>query len=275
MQSAVYRQSLMHARRQYECCHLCEHHCGVNRLAGERGICKADDTARVYRHRIEVGEEIELIPSHLFYLSGCDLRCKFCIAEDRAFNPSIGTALDGSFLRDAIAWGRAHGARNIQWVGGEPTIHIPAILEAMQSCDELPPVVWKSDFHGTIESFELLEGQVDIYVADFKFGNDGCAWQIATVTNYVEITTRNLGFAARQADLIIRHLLLPGHWDCCFRPIVAWLKANMPAAKFSIRDGYLPRWNARSDSQLRRYLSAGYGAEARQLAINEGLRVIQ
>ena len=42
----------------------------------------------------------------------------------------------------------------------------------MAGCDDLPPVVWKSDFHGTREAFALLEGVVDVYLADFKFGDD-------------------------------------------------------------------------------------------------------
>jgi len=59
------------------------------------------------------------------------MRCCFCIAESNAFNPNVGTELTASFLADAVAWGRGQGARNIQWVGGEPTIHLPAILQAM------------------------------------------------------------------------------------------------------------------------------------------------
>ena len=274
MRATIDQQRIVRAWKHYDCCRLCEHNCAVHRLAGERGVCKADAQARVYRHRIEVGEEVELIPSHLFYLSGCDLRCAFCIAEERTFNPHVGTPLTCNFLNDALEWGRVNGARNIQWVGGEPTIHLPAILEAMQGCDRLPPVVWKSDFHGTPAAFELLDGLVDVYVADFKFGNNQCAEQIASVTRYLEVITRNLLIAAGQADLIVRHLLLPGHFECCFLPIVDWLKSNLPQVKFSIRDGYLPRWTARHDPQLGRYLPAGAGVTAKQIAVTEGLRVI-
>ncbi len=106
----------------------------------------------------------------------------------------------------------------------------------------LPPVVWKSDFHGTPEAFALLDGVVDIYLADFKFGDDACAQRIAGVSSYLAVVTRNLITAAKQGELIVRHLLLPGHFDCCYRPIVGWLKAHLPGVKFSIRDSYLPRW---------------------------------
>ena len=72
-----------------------------------------------------------------------------------------------------------------------------------------------------------------------------CIGSRAWTTTWPAVT-RNLLTAAGQGDLIVRHLLLPGHSDCCFRPIVAWVKANLPVAKFSVRDGYLGsdnHWN--------------------------------
>jgi putative pyruvate formate lyase activating enzyme len=229
----------------------------------------------VYKHRVEYGEEWELVPSHLFYLSGCDLRCAFCVAEVNAFDPRRGRPLTADFLAGAVERGRAEGARTLQWVGGEPTIHLPAILDAMAGCAGLPRVVWKSDFHGTPEAFALLDGVVDVYLADFKFGDDACARRIAGVPDYLRIVTRNLITAADQADLIVRHLLLPGHYDCCFRPIVAWLRAKLPQAKFSIRDSYLPSWQADRHVELGRPVDAGAGDRARELARRAGLRVIE
>ena len=186
MASATLAQDkLERARRHYRACGLCEHRCGADREAGERGPCKAGSVARVYKHRVEYGEEWELVPSHLFYLSGCDLRCAFCVAGVNAFDPRRGRPLTAEFLAEAVEQGREEGARTLQWVGGEPTIHLPAILEAMAGCADLPPVVWKSDFHGTREAFALLDGVVDVYLADFKFGDDACARRIAGVENYL------------------------------------------------------------------------------------------
>jgi putative pyruvate formate lyase activating enzyme len=230
--------------------------------------------ARVFRHRVEYGEELELIPSHLFYLSGCDLRCKFCIAEANAFDPRIGAPLTAEFLAKAISQGQRYQPRNIQWVGGEPTIHISAILEAMCGQVSLPHVVWKSDFYSTPSAYELLDGVVDTYVADFKFGNNACARQIASVEQYVEIVTRNLRIASEQTDLIIRHLLLPGHFDCCYRKIVSWVSEELPNAKFSLRDGFLPRWQARKDTHLCRTLDPAVAREANRLARDYRLNMV-
>ena len=219
---------------------LCEHRCGVDRRH-QLGRCHAPATARIFRHRVEYGEESFLNPCHLFYLSGCDLRCVYCINELNAFDPSRGHDLTPAFFQNALLSGRERGAKTLQWVGGEPTIHLPAILHAMEAVDTLPPIVWKSDFHFTPEALALLDGVVDVFVADFKFGNNTCAERLCGIPNYLEIITRNLLLAQNQARLVVRHLLLPGHEDCCWRPITQWLRSHMPDVELSIRGGYLPR----------------------------------
>ena len=269
------RVNLRAALAHHHCCMLCEHRCGADRAAGQRGPCKAGPVARVYRHRVEYGDELELVPSHLFYLSGCDLRCAFCIAELDAFDPSRGRELSSEFFNQAVAWGRSQKARNIQWIGGEPTIHLPAILEVMLRCPDLPPVVWKSDFHGTVESFALLDGVVDTYVADFKFGNDTCARRLAGIDNYMAIVNRNLVLAASQTKVIVRHLLLPIHMECCLGPIIEWMRSELPHIPFSLRDGYLPAWRAKQFAELTGPLSRSQIRSARAQVEQAGLKVIQ
>ena len=77
-----------------------------------------------------------------------------------------------------------------------------------------------------------------------------------------------------QGRLIVRHLLLPGHLDCCYRPIVRWMKAHLPGVKFSVRDGYLPSWQARHYPELARPLDRRDGRAALSLATRVGLNVI-
>jgi putative pyruvate formate lyase activating enzyme len=144
----------------------------------------------------------------------------------------------------------------------------------MADCVELPPIVWKSDFYGTPAAFELLHEIVDVYVADFKFGNDDCARQLAKIDRYVSTVTRNFTIATDQSDLIVRHLLLPGHFDCCFRPIVDHMARELPAVKFSLRDGYLPRWQSRHYGGLAHPLAAETARRARDYASSIGLRLV-
>ncbi|HEY8506511.1 MAG TPA: radical SAM protein [Gemmataceae bacterium] len=268
-------ERLAAARAHYRDCRLCEHRCGVDRAAAPAaGRCKAGAEARVFRQRVEYGDEREIAPSHLFYLSGCDLRCVFCINEINAFDPRRGDLLTPEFFRRAVAEGARLRPRTLQWVGGEPTIHLPAILEAMAGCPDLPRVVWKTDLHGTPEAYELLDGVADLYLADFKFGNDACAKELAGIDRYVEILLRNLRTVSARADLIIRHLLLPGHLDCCFRPLLKLIHLHLPGAKFSLREGYLPHWQARRYLELGRPLHRSELDTARQLAREAGLNLV-
>jgi putative pyruvate formate lyase activating enzyme len=147
-------------------------------------------------------------------------------------------------------------------------------MRAMAECDNLPPVVWKSDFYGTPAAFQLLDGIVDVYVADFKFGNDECARHLAKIDRYVGTVTRNLAIAADQGRLIVRHLLLPGHFDCCFRPIVDYIAQDFPAVKVSLRDGYLPRWQSRHYGDLAHPLEPDTALRAREYAASHGMRLI-
>ena len=253
-------------------CHLCPRHCTER---GSSAFCGAGDVARCFRHRVEYGEETCIAPSHLFYLSGCNLRCRFCIGEEQAISPERGQPLTTSFFTDAVAWGRTQGARNIQWVGGEPGIHIGTIRNLMEQIADLPPVVWKSNFYFVPQTFELLWEYVDTFIADFKFGNTDCAKFLCGVPDYIETVTTALStvYLRSSSSLIVRHLLLPGHFDCCFLPILDWCTRNVPEALFSLRDGYLPAWQAKKDSQLCTLPDPNDAVRARKLIHLRGLRL--
>ncbi len=44
----------------------------------------------------------------------------------------------------------------------------------------------------------------------------------------MERVTRNILRAAASGDVIIRHLVLPGHLDCCTKPALEWMARNLP-----------------------------------------------
>ncbi len=254
-------------------CRCCEHRCGADRLAGERGVCGAGSEARVWRYWVDHAEEPPLAPSLLIYLAGCDLRCAFCIAEANAFDVDRGQLLTPAWLDATVAWAVDQGARTLQWIGGEPTIHLAAVLRVLEYSLPRLPLVWKSNFWGTRESWQLLEGIIDTYVADFKFGNDRCAAVLAGVERYGEMVRRNLRRVAASQRLVVRHLLLPGHFDCCFRPIVDWLRRFLPEVPFSLLGGYLPCWRAHRHPELSQPLARGVYERAVELAVGAGLPV--
>ncbi|MEM4207281.1 MAG: hypothetical protein QXW96_01490, partial [Candidatus Nitrosocaldus sp.] len=41
-------------------------------------------------------------------------------------------------------------------------------------------------------------------------------------------------------DMVIRHLIMPGHVECCTKPVLEWVADNMPEALINIMDQYRP-----------------------------------
>jgi putative pyruvate formate lyase activating enzyme len=144
----------------------------------------------------------------------------------------------------------------------------------MAGCRDMPRIVWKSNFFGTVGAFALLDGVVDVYVADFKFGNDQCAKRIAGVDDYLKTVTRNVVSVAQKGRLMVRHLLLPGHFDCCFRPIVDWMRHHLPKTPLRVLTGYLPRWRASCHHELASPLDSETAAKAIAFAAEKGLILV-
>jgi putative pyruvate formate lyase activating enzyme len=137
------------------------------------------------------------------------------------------------------------GARTLNIVGGEPTVNLCGLLELIAPIRSKVRLVWNSNLYFSEECGRLLEDVVDVYLADLKFGNAKCAKDLLGVGDYLETVQRNLLFAKNSADLIVRHLVLPGHAECCREPLLRWLKENIPDVKLSLRGEYMPPSEAR------------------------------
>ena len=256
-------------------CHFCAHHCGVNRLVGERGLCHAGAETRCFSAQVEVTDELEIIPTFAVALGGCDLRCDFCITGAASWNPAAGAVFDVRAVAARAKQALEAGARTIMLLGGEPTIHLPAALEFVAELPASARLVWKTNAHGSAQARELLDGLFDVWVADYKFGNDACAERLARVPEYVRTVQENLLWADQQGELIVRHLLMPGHLECCWRPIVAWLAAELPHVKLSLRAGFWPAWHSDRHPELCRTPGAEECAQARRIARGLALRLIE
>ena len=159
-------------------------------------------------------------------------------------------------------------------LGGEPTIHLPTALEIATAMPKTAKLVWKTNAHGSQQARDLLEGVFDGWLADYKFGNDDCARRLAKIPDYGRIVRENLLWAAEHSDLIVRHLLMPGHLDCCWRPVAEWLATELPGVKVSLRTGFWPAWHSARPTELRRTVSTNEGECAFQIAAELGLNLI-
>jgi putative pyruvate formate lyase activating enzyme len=253
-------------------CRLCPRQCRANRAAGERGFCGAGAEARCFMDYVHYGEEAELVPSHSVFLTGCNLRCLFChTAIERRTLPA--ETLTAARLRGIVERGRREGARNVSFHGGEPTVNAPALLRLFAALDALPPIVWNTNLYCTAETLEAIAGIPAFYLVDLKFGNAACAEAIAGAGDYWEVVRARLKETAAQepGKLIVRHLVLPGHLDCCTRPALEWLARELPSARLSLKTDYLVMPDARGDARLGRFLTDAEVREATALARELGV----
>lgn len=159
-------------------------------------------------------------------------------------------------------------------LGGEPTIHLPAVLDFVTCMPGAARLVWKTNAYGSGEARALLEGMFDVWLADYKFGSDVCAQRLSKIPEYSRVVQENLIWAAEHSELIVRHLLMPGHLDCCWRPVAKWLAETLPNVKVSLRSGFWPAWHAARHPELRRTLFETERSEAFAVAENLGLNLI-
>ena len=262
------------ARTMLADCRFCAHDCGINRLAGESGLCHAGAEARFFSAQTEVSDELELIPAFAVALSGCDLRCDFCITGASSWNPRAGASFDAQIMAARARAALQDGARTIMVLGGEPTIHLPAALEFVSLLPETAKLVWKTNAHGSAQARELLDGMFDVWLADYKFGNDTCARRLAKIPDYVRVVRENLRWAADHSEPIVRHLLMPWHVECCWQPVAKWLAENLPGVKVNLRTGFWPAWHAARHLELRGTVSTPESDRAVGLAREFGLNLI-
>ncbi|MGC9943058.1 MAG: radical SAM protein [Verrucomicrobiota bacterium] len=263
-----------HARDLLADCRLCAHDCGVNRLAGQTGMCHAAAQTRYFSGQIEVSDEMELIPTFAIALSGCDLRCDFCITGASSWNAQAGNTLDATAMAARAKTALRNGARTVMILGGEPTIHLPGALEIVSQLPSTATLVWKTNAHGSAQARQLLEGMFDVWLADFKFGNDHCARRLARVADYTRVVQENLSWAQAHGHLIVRHLLMPGHGECCWQPVAEWLAVHLPGVKVNLRTGFWPAWRARRHVEFRSRASTAEIDRAFGLARELGLNLI-
>jgi len=269
------------ANRMLKSCELCERKCGTNRSAGEMGHCRVLK-ARVNSEFLHMGEEPDLVPSYTIFFSGCTFECVYCQNWDISTRPEAGVEIGSKALARKIeaksspeGCGGSTGvfarARNVNWVGGDPTSNLPFILEVLRECRANIPQVWNSNMYLSERSMKLLDGVIDVYLTDYKYGNDSCASRLSKVQDYLRIVQRNHKMARQQAEMIVRHLVLPGHVECCTRPALNWISENLEGAKVNVMAQYRPEHNASEYPEIAHPLRMAEYRTAMEIADRLGL----
>ncbi len=254
------------------CCSLCPRRCGVNREAGETGFCRAPALPRVALADLHFGEEPCIsgkAGSGTVFFSHCNLRCVFCQNHEIS-QGGFGRTVDAEQLAQIFVNLQNLGAHNINLVS--PTPYVPAVVRAIRTARQRGlsvPVVYNTHGYETVEVLRLLEGLVDIYLPDLKYGSEEPARLYSAAPDYFPAATAAVKEMFRQVGApildenglarrgtIIRHLVLPGHVSDSLQ-VLHWIAANLSRDVYiSLMAQYFPAYRAVGIPPLNRRLTA-------------------
>jgi putative pyruvate formate lyase activating enzyme len=209
-------------------CNLCPRKCGVNRAQGEKGICGVSGNkilgARAALHMWEEPCISGESGSGTVFFSGCPLRCVYCQNHEIA-SAEVGNEITVERLGEIFLELQQQGAANINLV--TPTHYTIQIIEAVKNARARGlylPVVYNCSGYENVETLQLLEGIVDIYLTDFKYMDEEVARKYSKAPDYPQVAKLALSEMVRQCGeaqfnqdgmmkkgIIVRHLLLPNH----------------------------------------------------------------
>ncbi len=281
---AIYHPSLLDlsselARRMLSHCNFCRWNCGVDRSRGTKhGTCQLESGSRVssfFHHRGEEAVFRGTRGSGTIFFTSCNMRCGFCQNGDISHDRENGMLATPEVLATMARQLRLEGCHNVNFVGGEPTIHLHTILEAVRLLGsgfqpdrqtleraldfkadgniggrpngsdyggELNvPLLWNSNFFMSEPAMRLLRCLFDVWLPDFKFGNPDCAMRLSRTPWYFETVSGNHKLVHGWGEsMVIRHLVMPNHVKCCTKPVLGWIAENLPGVPVNVMDQFHP-----------------------------------
>ena len=271
-----------------ESCSLCPRRCGVNRLTGEEGFCRASSQLEISSSHQHFGEEQPLVGeggSGTVFFTNCGLRCVFCINWEISHGGQ-GESASIDDLADMMLRLQKLGCHNINIV--TPTHYSPHILLALDIAAAKGlrlPLVYNTCGWELVEVLKKLEGIVDIYLPDFKYADGTMAARYSSdAKTYPEITKRGLlemhrqvGVAKPAADglmyrgLMIRHLVMPNRVGGSVE-VMQWIAEQLPKDTYvNIMSQYRPMYRASEYPRIARRITREEYAEVVTAAKKAGL----
>lgn len=267
-------------------CELCPRKCGVERKQGKVGVCGAGEVAQVALADLHMWEEPPITGEHgsgAVFFSHCPLKCVYC--QNRQISrEGKGNEVTPIELAQMMLDLQARGATNINLVTG--THYLPQIEQALTLVGRLPfrnhvrladeveiigkldiPIVWNTSGFETVETVHRLNRFVDIYLTDFKYFSEELGKELSAVSNYCKVATVAIkamldkggdtsssfsdeinGAKDKQPEVIIRHLILPGHVEDSKKVIKHVFNNFGDSVTLSIMNQYTPVLKTAADS---------------------------
>ena len=177
------------------------------------------------------------------------------------------------------------GCHNVNLV--TPSHVVAQILEALviaAAAGLRLPLVYNTGGYDSPETLALLDGVVDIYMPDMKYGDSDLARRYSHVREYVQADRRAVREMHRQVGdlvldehgvavrgLLVRHLVLPGDVAGTDQ-VLAWIASEIsPDTYVNLMAQYRPCYRAWEHPPLDRRLTLAEYRRARELAGRLGL----
>jgi len=257
-------------------------------MEGERGFCRAGLSPRVSSFGPHFGEEKILVRgggSGTIFFTGCNLRCIFCQNYEIS-QLDRGEEIPVEGLASLMLHLQELGCANVNLV--TPTHQSPQIVKALAIAKEEGlrlPIVWNCGGYESVEALRLLDGIVDIYMPDFKYGDSNVAERYSSAPGYFEAACAALKEMHRQVgDLVIegglarrgllmRHLVLPNRLAGTRKVLRFIAEEISPGSFVNVMDQYHPAYRVQGSPELGRGITRQEYAWALNEARRLGLRI--
>jgi len=270
-------------------CTICPRQCETNRLRGRRGDCKSNSTLEISSAYPHFGEENELVGTHgsgTIFFTNCSLLCVFCINYEIS-HLGQGRTYTIRELANMMLLLQRQGCHNLNLV--TPTHYAPHILLALDNAAARGfrlPVVYNTCGWEKLEILQMLDGVVDVYLADFKYADSESANKYSPgAKSYPKVTQqallemhRQVGLAIADTQtgllhrgLMIRHLVMPSNVSHSDR-VMHWIAANLPKNTYvNIMSQYTPMFRAGEFPEIARRITLAEYQHAVNAARRAGL----
>ena len=192
-------------------CTLCPRNCGADRAGGERGACHTGILPTVASYGPHFGEEPPLSGSRgsgTIFFTHCNLRCVYC-QNHTISQETCGREIGCSDLADIMLELQELNCHNINLVS--PSHVVPQILSAVGIAARKGldiPLVYNTGTYDALPALRLLDGVVDIYMPDMKYGRNEIGMILSKVPDYATVMRDALAEMYRQVgDLRCEHAI--------------------------------------------------------------------
>lgn len=224
-------------------CELCPRRCGRR-----PGFCGAEDKLRIFRWGPHFGEEPPISGergSGCIFFSRCTMKCLYCQNSPWSWK---GGGKDYSVEELAAIMRKLAVEDKVgNWNLVSPTPYLPFIREsaAILKAEGIQlPFVWNSSGYERVETLEEYSDLCDTALFDLRYSRDETSVLASAAPNYVSAAREAVKWASKNAKVIVRILVLPGHAHEAVENLNWLAKEVSNEIAVSIMSQYTPAYGA-------------------------------